>query len=311
VRRSLAFEGRKGWAAVERPTPLVKNSNTRRTGLMKTLAQNRIVAPALAALTLCAIGSTASANFNYTDFSSVAGLTMVGVAKQDANRILVTPSIGASAGAVWAVQKQAVSGGFDAYMTIHVEDKKGIGADGLALVIQNDSGTALGGGGGGVGYGTNPTFGLTGISNSIAVVFDMWDNNINWPEPGDNHVSIQSNGILQNSPELQYSLGNAGTPDLSDGAVHSIHVSYTPGIMSVYLDQALTPVLQVSVNLGTLLALDNGTAWVGVTSATGGPQNAEAHVLDSFAFHGCPVPTPGTATLMAAAGLVGIRRRRK
>jgi MYXO-CTERM domain-containing protein len=81
--------------------------------------------------------------------------------------------------------------------------------------------------------------------------------------------------------------------------------------MSVYLDNALTPVLQVSVNLGTLLALDNGQAFVGVTSGTGGPQNAEAHSLDSFAFHGCPVPTPGTASLMALGGLVGMRRRRR
>lgn len=277
---------------------------------MKTLAQTRFAAPAVAALALCAMGNSAMANFNYNDFSTTTGLNMVGVAKQDANRILVTPSIGASAGAVWAIQKQNIEGSFDAYMTIHVEDKQGIGADGMALVIQNTSATALGGGGGAVGYGINPTFGLSGIANSIAVVFDMWDNNINWPEPGDNHVSIQTRGLLENSPELQYSLGNAATPDLSDGAVHAIHVSYTPGLMSVYLDQALTPILQVNVNLGSLLALDNGQAWVGVTSATGGPQNAEAHVLNSFAFNGCPVPTPGTASLMALGGLVGFRRRR-
>ncbi len=277
---------------------------------MMTLAQTRFAAPAVAALALCAMGSSAMANFNYNDFSNTTGLNMVGVAKQDANRILVTPSIGASAGAVWAVQKQDVGGGFDAYMTIHIEDLQGIGADGMALVIQNTSVNALGGGGGAVGYGINPTFGLSGIANSIAVAFDMWDNNINWPEPGDNHVTIQTRGLLENSPELQYSLGSAATADLSTGQTHAIHVNYTPGLMSVYLDNALTPVLQVSVNLSTLLALDNGQAWVGVTAATGGPQNAQAHVLDSFAFHGCPVPTPGTASLMALGGLVGFRRRR-
>ncbi|HMN39999.1 MAG TPA: L-type lectin-domain containing protein [Phycisphaerales bacterium] len=277
---------------------------------MKTLAQTRLAVPAVAALAVCALGSSALANFNYSDFSTTAGLNMVGVAKQDADRILVTPSIGASAGAVWAVQKQNISHGFDAYMTIHIEDLQGIGADGMALVIQNSAVDALGGGGGAIGYGTNPTFGLAGIENSIAVAFDMWDNNANWPEPGNNHVTVQTRGLLQNSPELAYSLGNAATPDLSDGANHYIHVNYTPGIMSVYLDNALTPTLQVAVDIGSLLSLDNGQAWVGVTAATGGPWNAQAHVLDSFAFSGCPVPTPGTAGLMALGGLVGFRRRR-
>src|SRR5581483_8768003 len=150
-------------------------------------------------------------------------------------------------------------------------------ADGIALVIQNSSGEALGGRGGGIGYAQNPTFGFAGISNSVAIAFDMWNNNVQWPEAGDNHVSIQSNGTGENSPLLQYSLGNAATPDLSDGATHVLRVNYTAGIMSVYIDGNLTPTLQTAINLSTLLNLDQGgTAWVGVTAATGGVADREA-----------------------------------
>ncbi len=274
---------------------------------MKTLAQVR---NAVMALTVVAgAGSSALADFNYSDFSSVTGLNLVGVAKQDANRILVTPSIGGSAGAVWAAMKQDVSIGFDTTMTIHIENKNGAGADGMALVIQNAAPTPLGGTGGGIGYARNLMFNQPGITNSFAVAVDMWNNNPQWNEPGDNHLTFQSNGLLENTPDMSASIANAGISDLSDGSNHTIRVVYSSGIMSVYLDGSLNPALSASVNLSTLLALDNGTAWVGVTSATGGLANAQAHVLDSWQWNSV-IPAPGTAGLMAMGGLLAIRRKR-
>ena len=63
---------------------------------MKTLSTAR---NALIALTLVAgAGSAAKADYNYANFGSVSGLSLVGVATQSANSILVTPSIGGSAG---------------------------------------------------------------------------------------------------------------------------------------------------------------------------------------------------------------------
>lgn len=265
----------------------------------------------LALVLACGLAAPARADFNYPNFASTGGLTLVGNASQSSNSILLTPSLGSQAGAVWANTKQMVSTGFDASMTIHIDDRQGQGADGFALVIQNSSNEALGARGGGIGYGTNPTFGFAGISNSIAIAFDMWDNTANWSEPGNNHVTIQSNGTGENSPLLQYSLGNAAIADLSDGAHHVIRVNYTAGIMSIYIDGNLNPALQAAVNLETLLNLDQGgTAWVGVTAATGGAADRQAHVLDSFAFTGCNIPTPGAASLLAVGGIVGLRRRR-
>ena len=275
---------------------------------MKTFAQIRTVVMALTVV--AGAGTSALADFNYSDFSSVSGLNFVGVAKQDANRILVTPSVGGSAGAVWAATKQSVANGFDTTMTIHIEDKHGGGADGMALVIQNAAPTPLGGTGGGIGYGRNLVYGQPGIANSFAVVADMWNNNPQWTEPGDNHLTFQSNGLLENSPSSSASLANAGISDLSGGSTHTVRVLYAGGVMSVYLDGSLSASLSAEVNLSTLLALDNGSAWVGVTSSTGGTADRQAHVLDAWSWTTSVTPAPGAAGLMAMGGLLAIRRKR-
>ena len=138
----------------------------------------------------------------------------------------------------------------------------------------------------------------------------MWNNNPQWSEPGDNHLSFQSNGLLENTPDMSASIANAGISDLSGGSNHTIRVVYAGGIMSVYLDGSLNASLSSAVNLSTLLSLDNGAAWVGVTSATGGVANAQAHVLDAWSWTSTVVPAPGAAGLMAMGGLLAMRRKR-
>lgn len=281
---------------------------------MKTLTTTR---NALIALALVAgAGSSALADFNYANFGSISGLSLVGVATQSSNSILVTPSVGGSAGAVWAAMKQDVSVGFDTTMTIHIQDKVGGGADGIALVIQNSAPTPLGGTGGGMGFARNLVFNQPGIANSFALELDMWNNNTkDWPEPGDNHVSFQSKGQLENVPDMSGSLANAGTADLSDGSMHTVRLNYTAGIMSVYLDGSLTASLSAAINLSTLLSLDTsgngvGKAWVGVTAATGGTVDRQAHCLDSWTWTSTVIPAPGTASLLALGGALMIRRKR-
>ncbi len=278
---------------------------------MKTHTRTIVAAAVMA----CGVSSSAMADFDYTDFSSTAGLNLVGSAVQSSNRLLVTPSVRASAGAVWHATQQRVSGGFDTTMVIKIEDRFGGGADGIALVIQNAAPTALGASGGGMGYGENAVFGLPGISSSLAVEFDMWNNSPkDWPDAGNNHVSVQSRGLLQNSPDSDYSLGSAASPDLSGGSSHTLRVRYIGGVMSIFIDGNLT--LQSSVNLGSLLALTSdtdgvGKAWIGVTAATGGNPDRQAHVLESWRFEGTPpIPTPAAAGLLVPALLMGARRRR-
>ena len=142
-------------------------------------------------------------------------------------------------------------------------------ADGIAFVIQDISGVAVGSTGGGMGYG--------GLERSLAVEFDTWDNAAGDNGPGDgdpdnNHIAVHTAGTGLNTPGLETRIGitSLGALRLADGAVHNARVTYDPiGSLSVYLDDLSTPRLIVPVNLDTLLDLEGGNAWIGFTAATG------------------------------------------
>jgi tetratricopeptide (TPR) repeat protein len=164
-------------------------------------------------------------------------------------------------GAAWLTAKQPVALGFDTTFRFQMSD--GI-ADGFALVIQNHLPTALGPGGGGLGYG-----GLAhhiGLPNSIAVEFDTFADQLGELGP---HISVQTNGTEPNHGLSTFSLGWTLAQQLSDGGEHFARIRYVPGTLTVYLDDLENPVLTTSLDLVSLLDLDDGSAWLGFTAGTG------------------------------------------
>lgn len=269
-----------------------------------------------------AASALAQDGFTYADFSSTANLNLVADAAQVGNMIALTPAVGRAKGAIWSQFRQNVAGGFETQFTFSVDNVHRGGADGFAFVIQNTSNTAIGGDGGALGYGDNPAFGGVGIANSLAIEFDMWDNAWDWDDLDGNHVSIQSRGVGPNSPV--YGHGTMGAAplqssatDLNDGAIHTALITYTPGLrgvshgtLTVYVDDLLNPVLQASINLETLLALEgDGEAFVGITAATGNALDAQRHLVHSWSFTSV-IPAPGAVPLLGVAGLLAARRRR-
>lgn len=154
------------------------------------------------------------------------------------------------------------------------------GADGFAFVIQNHDITALGSCCGGQGYEFIP--------NSLAVEFDTWQNiPEDFPsglgDPNENHISVQTRGVLPNSADPLFSLGfTTAIPYLSGGQPHTVKITYTPGTLRIFVDDLVTPALVVVVDLATILNLEDGQAWVGLTAGTGGV--SEAHDILTWAF---------------------------
>jgi hypothetical protein len=73
------------------------------------------------------------------------------------------------------------------------------------------------------------------------------------------------------------------------------------------MDDLVSPCLTVSsLQLDNLLSLDDGTAWVGFTAATGA--DYEAHDILNWSF--TEVPEPVTLILFGVSGLAMIQRRR-
>ena len=153
------------------------------------------------------------------------------------------------------------------------------GADGFAFVIQNHRSDALGATGEGIGYKNLP--------NSVAVEFDTFDNGpIRWEgngDPNNNHISVNTLGTQPNNSFHYASLGvTTDIPQLSDGQVHDVVVDYTPGTLSIYIDDTNEPALSVPLDLSAKLNLDNGKAWVGFVSSTGAVW--ETHDILSWSF---------------------------
>ena len=152
----------------------------------------------------------------------------------------------------------------------------------LPFVIQiTDLGT-LGGGGGGLGYDSIP--------NSLAVEFDTWENVPgDFPsglgDPNDNHISIQTRGVLLNSADPLFSIGSTtAIPLISDGNPHTVKIIYTPGTLQIFVDNIIQPALVAELDLATIIDLEDDLAWVGLTAATGAI--SEAHDILSWSFRG-------------------------
>jgi len=200
-------------------------------------------------------------------------------------------------GAVWLAGKQPIAGGFQTTFQFRIAGIGGIveqspfglqaGGDGFAFVIQNYSVPVVGPSAGFLGY--------HGIPNSLAVEFDTWWNGEpGFLDPNGNHVSVHSRGVAPNSVSESASLGQATQiPFLKDGAIHTARVDYTPGTLSVFVDDPTTPVLTIpNLNLSTLLSLDNGSAWVGFTAGTGAAYEAHDILAWQMGPAGLPL-TPG------------------
>jgi peptide-N4-(N-acetyl-beta-glucosaminyl)asparagine amidase len=206
-------------------------------------------------------------------------LTLAGDAVLLEDRLRLTADQDNQTGAAWLTNPSSVDQGFVTTVDWQIlRSDPAVGADGFAFVIQNDSSSALGSGGSGIGY--------QGIANSLAVEFDTSQNppeefESGAGDPNGNHLSVQTRGTQPNSADPTYSRGfTTDIPVLSDGNVHTSKIFYAPGTLLIFLDDLANPILTVPVDLETTLNLDPDQTWVGFTAATGG--RSQAHDILSF-----------------------------
>lgn len=215
------------------------------------------------------------------------------------NVLRLTPDAAFTTGSAWFNTQQPVSTPFSTTFTFQLSGSvRGSSgpADGIAFVIQNSGTSALGMDGCGIGFGDAPDGSCTpatgGIPNSLAVELDSYKNG-DISDVSNSHVAVQSCGTGANSVDASCRLddinllGLLSPINIADGAVHTVTISYVLQASSTQtaciVESVAGPCLDVnldgkdlfpsgiSVNLGTLLSLTNGTnAYVGFTAATGG-----------------------------------------
>lgn len=225
-------------------------------------------------------------SFNYPDFSSVEGLDFYGSAIPDfeAPAIQLTDEVRLQAGSFYYREPQYIKDGFEATATVWISRDW---ADGFAFVILNQYDVVLGAPGGGIGY--------QGIPGCAAIEFDNWQNKAGDPEfeqsedPGI-HAGFHTLGAVEGNsagPHAVYpDLASGETrdiPSLFDAEIHNLKIRYLPGVLSIYIDDMVTPVLEVPVDLDDVLKLPDGLTWVGFTGATGAATQIQDILSWSFA----------------------------
>ncbi len=266
-------------------------------------------------LLTAASAASAATVLNFPDFSNTAGLQFNGSAAAVSNVLRVTPALGNQSGSVFSTSAVTLTSqvSFSTAFSFRISSNPGggsdpsgdgVGADGLAFVVQTVASTA-GGAGGGIGY--------SGLGNSLGIEFDTWDNGSGLGDPNGNHVAIDINGDLSSPLDV------AGvSPRMNDGDVWYAWVDYN-GVtddLEVRLSMAnvrpASPIVSANIDLTGVLGTTN--AYVGFTSGTGSAWGDHDVLSWQFRDDFQPITTPeGGSTLvilgLGISSLALVRRR--
>ena len=279
-----------------------------------------LVAGGLAAFSQATPASAAALLF--TDFSDLTGLQLNGntssihsctggvgsTCSPVADNVLRLTNTTSQAGSAFSTTAISLDqdASFSTSFQFRVTNTINGGADGIVFVLQTNSNTA-GGSGGGIGY--------FGIDNSVGIEFDNWDNGFG-DGFSDNHVGIDLGGsvdsvALNTNPGFTIDAGDIITAWVDyNGVTDLLEVrANTTGI------RPGTALLSYTVDLVSELGSTN--AFVGFTSGTGAA--GANHDILSWQFNSefapietIGVPEPGMAAVFGL-GLLGLgwaRRRR-
>ncbi len=181
----------------------------------------------------------------------------------------LTPNTNNQSGSVWNNFKINLSQSFDFNFDINLGCTDANGADGVAFVLQPIS-TSVGGLGGGMGF--------LGVSPSIGITIDTWQNTDN-ADPAFDHISIQLNGNLDHNNASSNIAGPVtavnNNNNIEDCQWHTFRIKWdaTTNELVAYVD-GVQRVSAVKDFVADIFSGDPNVFW-GFTAGTGGASNLQ------------------------------------
>jgi hypothetical protein len=204
---------------------------------------------------------TTPPNINFPNFTNATGLSMNGITVLNGAALqLTTSSQGYKAGSAWYTTPVNVA----AFTTDFNFQLVNAVADGMTFTIQGQGVSAIGPSGSGLGYGAAYPGGPVGITNSIAVKFDIYNNN----GEGSDSTGFYTNGVSPTTPAIDMTA--SGVKPASGDVMHA-HITYDGTTMVLLLTDTTTSAsftTSYAVNIPTLVG--SSTAYVGFTAGVGG-----------------------------------------
>ena len=235
---------------------------------------------------------------NLSNFTNSTGLTLNGSASQTNGVLRLTSDQTFQSGTAFSNDRVLLgsSSSFNTHFAFRLDGQLGTnGADGITFILQNSAaGTkALGGFGGGLGYGD--------ITNSLAVKFDTYKNTADF---SNNYVAVLTGGNVAQDRVL------AAAPfDLNSGNGLDVWIDYN-GVtdrLDIYLaNQAIKPnsaLLSYTVDLPSLVG---SQAFVGFGAGTGADFNNQDILNWQFSDDGVIVPPPVPGDVTSPIAVIGV-----
>ena len=258
------------------------SSSTRYTGPI-TLSQTATLKAVMIDVSTPSVVASASFNVslpstavNYPSGGFVPGDFVTVGPKFVSGNLQLTAGVVNQAHSVWHKTKLNTAG----FITDFTFQQVGAG-EGLTFAIQNQSTTALGSSGGGLGY--------QGIANSFALKFDLYDN----AGEGNDSTGVYTGGAAPTVPatNLAPSLIN-----LHSGDVMHAHVIYSGQTLTLTITDTQTSVSKTqayTVNIPQAVGADS--AYFGFTAGTGSAASTQTILSWSYSPQNeaaDPLPTP-------------------
>jgi hypothetical protein len=161
---------------------------------------------------------------------------------------------------------------FDTTFTFQMHGGTLPSADGMAFVLQGNSPHALGGAGGGLGYGSDTPGGPVGIPNSIAVKFDLFSNAGEGTDSTGLFTGGHSPTIGLIPPDQSIDLTGSGI-DLHSQDVFQVHLTYDGTTLTETItDETLAshPSFTTSYTVDIPSFIGGNVGYAGFTGGTGG-----------------------------------------
>ncbi|HUE43826.1 MAG TPA: chitobiase/beta-hexosaminidase C-terminal domain-containing protein [Candidatus Sulfotelmatobacter sp.] len=241
------------------------------------------------------VAAGSAPNFPVGFSSSASVMTFNGSTTLDDTRLQLTSGATNQAGSAWFNTPQNIQN-FTNDFTFQLSNPS---ADGMTFTIQNTGLTALGPAGGGLGYGPSDPGGATGIGKSIAIKFDLYDND----GEGNNSTGLYTNGASPTVPATNLTPSNI---NLHSGDEFSVHMVYNGTTLSMTITDGVTGAIFTTswtVNISSIVG--GNTAYLGFTGGTGGLSSSQK--IENWTFVGTSTtqqqasaplfsPAPGTYT---------------
>lgn len=220
--------------------------------------------------------AVADGGYNFA-FSGNTGLTLNGSARSNGGSIRLTGKHLFQAGSFFATNAVNVRR-FNTTFRFQVLGANA--ADGLTFCVQSEGSRALGGPGGGLGYGPDPVDPLSPgfkITKSVALKFGLFDSVANHPS---STLGLYQNGtapMAANAIGGEVALGKLGI-DLHSGHAFRVTLAYDGATLQATIRDLLTQQQIVHAFPFDIPSVTGSQAFVGFTGGTGG-LNADQDIL--------------------------------